>query len=276
MSEYREIAQKIKEADAILIGASNGFSITEGLHLFADNEVFETLFGDYKEKYGFRNILSGFFFPWKRPEEKWGFLSRLINHYSGNYTTSPVMENLKAIVGNKPYFILTSNGEGHFELAGFDLQKVYELEGNWIEMQCRQLCHSKTYPTLPLIRKLAAIEQNGLISAESVPRCPVCGAVMDLYHAQPPKQDIQIAWKTFCQDFHNKKLLILELGIGWRNQLIKAPLMRMTANEPLATYVTINLGEIYIPDSIKAKSYGLDGYLSDHLKQIRVALESIS
>ena len=46
MNEYREIAQKIKEADAILIGASNGFSITEGLHLFADNEVFETLFGD--------------------------------------------------------------------------------------------------------------------------------------------------------------------------------------------------------------------------------------
>ena len=30
MGEYKEIAAKLKEADAILIGASNGFSISEG------------------------------------------------------------------------------------------------------------------------------------------------------------------------------------------------------------------------------------------------------
>ena len=32
MNDYYEIAQKIKDADAILIGASNGLSITEGLN----------------------------------------------------------------------------------------------------------------------------------------------------------------------------------------------------------------------------------------------------
>ena len=36
MHELSQIAEKIKNADAILIGASNGLSITEGLHLFAD------------------------------------------------------------------------------------------------------------------------------------------------------------------------------------------------------------------------------------------------
>ena len=30
--KFNEIAEKIREADAILIGASNGLSITEGLH----------------------------------------------------------------------------------------------------------------------------------------------------------------------------------------------------------------------------------------------------
>ena len=79
-------------------------------------------------------------------------------------------------------------------------------------------------------------------------------------------------WEKFCKDFHNKKIVILELGIGWRNQLIKAPLMRMTANEPHATYITINLGEVYIPDNIKDTSYGLDGYLSDHLNKINQAM----
>ena len=37
--------------------------------------------------------------------------------------------------------------------------------------------------------------------------------------------------------------MILELGIGWRNQLIKAPLMQLAAREPQAVYVTVNLGE---------------------------------
>ena len=35
------IAKKFREADAILIGASNGLSITEGLHLFADMHLYK-------------------------------------------------------------------------------------------------------------------------------------------------------------------------------------------------------------------------------------------
>ena len=273
MNRYQEIAEKIRNADAILIGASNGLSITEGLNLFANDDAFQELLGDYQEKYGFHRILDGFFFHWKTPEEKWGFLSRLINHYSGSYVASEAMEDLKTIVGEKPYFILTSNAEGHFELAGFKPQKVYELEGNWIEMRCSHLCHDKTYSSLPAIRKLAALEKNGLVPGEAIPICPVCGAAMELYHAQPPKQSTVAEWNHFCSTFHNKKLVILELGIGWRNQLIKAPLMTITANEPQAAYITINLGEIYIPDNIRQKSFGLDGYFSEHLKNIRQVME---
>ena len=40
MIDWNPIAEKFREADAILIGASNGLSITEGLHLFADNASF--------------------------------------------------------------------------------------------------------------------------------------------------------------------------------------------------------------------------------------------
>ena len=62
---------------------------------------------------------------------------------------------------------------------------------------------------------------------------------------------------------------MLELGIGWRNQLIKAPLMRLVAQEPNAVYVTINLGEIYIADDIRGRSFELDGALSDVLAELR-------
>lgn len=49
--------------------------------------------------------------------------------------------------------------------------------------------------------------------------------------------------------------------------------MRLTASEPNATYITINLGEIYITRDIQDKSYGLDGYLSDILGGLRAVCE---
>ena len=98
MIEYRKIAEKIKEADAVLVGASNGFSITEGLNLFANNDSFHRLFGDFEQKYGIQNILQGFFFRWPTEEEHWAFTSRLISHYSCSYTGSPVMDALKKIL----------------------------------------------------------------------------------------------------------------------------------------------------------------------------------
>ena len=99
----------IEDADAVLIGASNGLSITEGLHLFVDNQAFEELFGDLKRKYGLSCILQGMGGRWPTEEEKWGFWSRLVHHYCGKYQETQVMSNLKTVIGNKDYFVVTSN-----------------------------------------------------------------------------------------------------------------------------------------------------------------------
>ncbi len=76
-----------------------------------------------------------------------------------------------------------------------------------------------------------------------------------------------------ARKYHGKNIVILELGIGARNQLIKAPLMHLTAQEAHATYVTINLGEVYITNDIKERSFGLDGYIGPILKELREACE---
>lgn len=270
--KFNEIAEKIKEADGILIGASNGLSITEGLHLFADNEAFENLFGDLKRKYGLQCILHGMGARWPSEEEKWGFWSRLIHHYCGKYKETPVMADLKRIVGEKDYFIITSNGECHFEMCGFDPEKIYEIEGNWLTMQCASRCHDTVYPSFELTEKMAAAEQDGRIPSDMVPRCPVCGGPMQINMEGDrnfiPDTASRSRMETFLQKYHGKKLVILELGIGWRNQLIKAPLMRLAAQEPEAAYITVNLGEIYIPDEIREKSYGLDGDLAAILRDL--------
>ena len=83
-----------------------------------------------------------------------------------------------------------------------------------------------------------------------------------------PETESQERLEAFLKQYHGKRLVILELGIGWRNQLIKAPLMRLTAAEPEARYVTVNLGEIYIPEGIWEKSCGLDGDLAEILHRL--------
>ena len=263
---YSLIREKINDADAVIIGASNGLSITEGFQIFADNDDFRALFGDLRDKYGICSPLQGFFFNWPTDEERWVFLSRLINHYSGSYTGSPVMDALKTLVAGKPYFILTSNGENHFELAGFDPACILEIEGSWKEMRCASGCHDTLYPTWDAVRKMAAAEKDAHIPAELIPRCPHCGGSMVIN--MQPKQELIDAFNDFAAHYHNKKLLVLELGIGARNQLIKAPLMRLVNSAPNAFYITFNKGEIFIPPQIAHKSIGVDGLLGDILPKL--------
>lgn len=153
MHELNKIADKIKNADAILVGSSNGLSITEGRHLFADNQALEDLFGDFKRKYGIRSTLHGMRARWPSEEEKWAFWSRLIHHYCGEYKESQVMKDLKAIVGDKNYFVITSNGECHFEMSGFAPENIYEVEGNWLTMQCSMPAMAHCIRVLKLQKK---------------------------------------------------------------------------------------------------------------------------
>ena len=269
--DIKKVWKWIDGADAVLIGASNGLSITEGLHLFADNQVFEELFGDLKRKYGLRCILQGMGARWPTEEEKWGFWSRLVHHYCGKYQETQVMSDLKTVIGDKDYFVVTSNGECHFELCGFAPEKIYEVEGNWLTMQCAARCHDRVYPWGELAEKMAVAEQGGRVPSGLVPRCPVCGGPMQVHMEFKnfiPQTEGRESLEAFLRQYHGKRLVILELGIGWRNQLIKAPLMRLAAAEPEARYVTVNLGEIYIPGEIREKSCGLDGDLAEILHRL--------
>lgn len=167
------------------------------------------------------------------------------------------MKDLRDIIGQKDYFVLTSNGECHFEMSGFDPEKIDEIEGNWLTMQCRAACHDTLYPVLEKAEEMHKAEKDGLVPGDLTPKCPKCGSPMDIH--------MMGAADRYVADDGGQRL-------GWRNQLIKGPLMRLTAAEPKATYITINLGEVYITENIKNKSYGIDGKIADVLREIKKAM----
>ena len=129
MNVYQEISQIIKEADGILIGASNGLSIAEGYNIFADDAWFQENMGDFREKYGLRCVLHGFSVPMK-VEERWAFVSRLVKAKAMQDEPSEIMKNIYALVKDKEYIQVTSNADDHFVPSRIYTDLVIEMQGN--------------------------------------------------------------------------------------------------------------------------------------------------
>lgn len=268
------IHRALADADAVIIGASNGLSIAEGYNIFADNDWFRRHFSDFRQKYSIHSPLQGLFYPYQHLEEKWGFVSRLASLLQQD-VPGQVMKDLYQLVKDKPYFVLTSNGEDHFVPAGFSRDAVFEMEGTLTSYHCSRHCCGDIWFDMPGIRRMAAEEKGGTVPTRYIPRCPHCQALSEpnlptddtFFQTAPWKRKSQ-AYRQFLQACSGKNIVILELGIGWRNQMIKRPLMELAAAEPHAVYITINKGEVYIPEAIQDRSIGVDGDIGTVLSQL--------
>ena len=84
--QISRLRTEIEEADAIVIGAGAGLSTSAGFTYSGDR--FKKWFSDFEEKYGFQDMYSGGFYPYKTKEEFWAYWSRYIyiNRYLDFYS----------------------------------------------------------------------------------------------------------------------------------------------------------------------------------------------
>lgn len=209
----------IRSADALLIGISNGLSIAEGYNIFADNESFRLTFASQREKYEIRSVLQGCFFPYPKEEARLNFMQTLVRTWIEDYRPTTEMLSLKALVSQKPYFILTTNADTHLQLSGFDDDAIWEIEGNFLQF----------------VNNKSPLDKSSELN-------------------------------SFLTTYHRKRLVIMEIGIGSRNRIIKPLLMDIAYDEPNLKYIVMNLPQdIYLPADIAAKAVILPGNLSDTL-----------
>lgn len=279
--KYDEVIRALENTDKILIGASNGLSIAEGIHIFADDAAFRKHFGDFRNKFGILSIIKGCFYPFPSQEEKWAFYSRMYDYFLTDRKVSEVMTNLLALVRDKDYFVVTSNIDGHFLQAGFQSERLFEIEGNCRGLQCVHGCQDEVYPGDELLHRMAVEQQDGRIPKELVPQCPHCGSPMQV-HIQVDRNFLRNdgwqkkyqAYRQFIQNGHGQRMVLMELGVGINNQMIKAPFMELTYHEANATYIPFNKGELYIPGQIASKSIGMEGDIAETLSGLVKAKQS--
>ena len=273
--KIERLKAEIQSADAILIGAGAGLSTSAGLTY--SGERFLKYFSDFHEKYGITDIYSGGFYPFSSLEEYWAWWSRHIYYNRYDLTPGKPYADLLALVRGRNYFVLTTNVDHQFQLAGFDKARLFYTQGDYGLWQCSKPCHQATYDNEAAVRRMIAEQMDMRVPAELIPRCPRCGRPMTMNLRSDGTFVQDEGWyaaarryEDFLQRHRNGRILLLELGVGGSTPgIIKVPFLRMTAQNPTATYACLNLGEAFTISGLEDQSILFDADIGKVLSDLR-------
>ena len=254
------LREALNRADAVVVGAGAGLSASAGLTY--DGARFEEHFGDFIAKYHIPDMYAGGFYPFESLEEYWAWWSRqiLLNRYEK--APRPVYEALLALVRERDCFVLTTNVDHQFQMAGFDKKRLFYTQGDYGLWQCSQPCHQETYDNEETVRRMFAEQKDMRIPAELVPHCPRCGRPMTM-NLRCDNTFVQDAgwyaaarrYEDFLRRHRGMRVLFLELGVGGNTPvIIKYPFWKMTMENRKAAYACVNLEETYVPQEIRKRA----------------------
>lgn len=274
MSEIEKIKSVLENAEALVVGAGAGLSTSAGFTY--SGERFEKYFSDFQARYGFSDMYTGGFYPYKTLEEHWAYWSRyiMINRYMD--APVPVYEDLFKLVKDKNYFVITTNVDHCFQKAGFDKARLFYIQGDYGLFQCSEPCHQKTYDNEEQIRAMYESQQDMKIPTELLPKCPVCGKPMsmnlradDTFVEDEGWHKAALRYQDFLNGNKDKNIVYLELGVGSNTPgIIKYPFWNMTYSNPKAKYICINKGEAVVPKEIERQSICVNSDIWEFLQSL--------
>ena len=249
-NDLQQAREWLQNADHILIGAGAGLSSAAGIDYAG--ETFQREFADMIAKYGFGDLYSASFYPYPTEEEFWAswarhvLFARFNNGQSakdepGKYTEAlPLYQQLLKLVRDKDYFVITTNVDGQFRKAGFDTERLFEVQGDYAYLQGKTGKSGKVYYSEDLFRQMVREEQNGRIPTALIPRDPESGEKMDIH----VRKDLYFVedeeWRCAQGNYYdwlernisgltsNNEVVLLELGVGFNTPtVIRFPFERL-------------------------------------------------
>lgn len=151
-------------------------------------------------------------------------------------------------VERKEWFVITTNVDGQFEKAGFNRERIFAVQGDYAYLQCAEACHDRLYYNESLVYEMSLSTEDCCIPSSLVPRCPVCGGLMEV-NLRKDGNFVQDAhwyesherYRDFMQKAYRRNTLFLELGVGYNTPaIIRFPFERMASQADNITLVRIN------------------------------------
>lgn len=255
-----KLKELIDNAEAIVIGAGAGLSAAAGFEY--GGKTFLENFKYMHDKYGYNDMYSAGFHHFDTLEEKWAYWAKMI--YLNRYRNGALdlYKRLFKIVKDKNYFVITTNVDHQFQLAGFDKSRLFYMQGDYGLFQCSEPCHNQTYDNKYQVLEMIKNIKENKIPSSLIPRCPICGKPMetnlrcdDTFVEDEGWHLAKKRYENFIKENMNKKILYLELGVGYSTPVwIKYPFMQNTYRNIHARYVCVDKNYTYIPEEIKNRS----------------------
>lgn len=243
---YSKIKELINDADAILIGAGAGLSSSAGIDY--SKESFKKNFPELVSAYGMTDMYTSSFYDFASEEERWSYWAKHINYSFIAPGSLKAYQELHEIVAGKNYFVITTNVDGQFEKAGFDHSRVFEVQGSYGQMQCSVGCHNKLYDNTNLVKRMLKCKDNLKVDSNLVPKCPKCGENMEInirkdafFVEDDNWNELNANYEKFLQENSSKKMLLIELGVGFNTPgIIRFPFENLAYKYDNVTLVRIN------------------------------------
>lgn len=270
-------AQAISDSDAILIGVGAGLSAAAGLRY--SGPEFEHEFADYIEKYHFPDLYSSAFYDFATEEERWTRWARHIDFIRFRPGALPLYSELLELVKNKNYFVITTNVDAQFRKAGFNENRIFEVQGDYGLMQCARACHDTLYDDRRSVEDINANAHDLTVDSRFVPHCPVCGGKMDV-HVRVNGNFIEDAhwhsmaerYYSFVEKYKSSRLVLLELGVGFNTPtIIRYPFEQITYADQDATLIRLNSDSPQCSPEIQRQTISFSEDMSMVISKIKLS-----
>lgn len=163
----------LRRVRGLVITAGAGMGVDSGLPDFRGPEGFWRAYPPM-ERLGmtFPQVSTPAWFE-QDPGFAWGFFGHRYNLYNRTEPHSGfgiLLELAQSMDGG--YFVVTSNVDGHFQKAGFDPERIFEVHGSIHYWQCRRGCKGIWEADSEV-----HVDEERFRAREPFPRCPQCEAI---------------------------------------------------------------------------------------------------
>jgi NAD-dependent SIR2 family protein deacetylase len=230
---FRQAADLIREAQALLITAGAGMGVDSGLPDFRGDSGFWQAYPLYR-KLGINFVEAANPEQFERdPAFGWGFYGHRTNLYRATLPHQGfglLLEWIERFA--LQYFVATSNVDGQFQKAGFPEERILEFHGSIHHLQCTTPCSGRIWEN----RDSFLIDEESM-RADHVPLCPRCGAAArpnilmfgDYSWIGDRTQRQQERFRAFLARLSGKRIVVVEMGAGTAIPTVRAASERVGA-----------------------------------------------
>lgn len=269
----RALREWLSGATHVLVGAGAGMTAAAGID-YGDEDDFARRFPVLRAK-GFRARYEFIGYDAWTPAEAWAFWASHVHQVRWGVRDDATYRSLRAMIGDRDYFVVTSNVDGLFVRNGFDEARTFTPQGDYALMQCRRACTRETWPSRPPIeRAIAAIDPQTFTVADpaAIPTCPRCGGPTfmnvraDEYFIEVPYEAQADRFGAWMREAIGARLLVIEVGAGFNTpSVIRWRMERVVAAARDARFVRINPQYPHVPAAFASRAASVGATINDVL-----------